>query len=73
MDKLNARENKSRIYFGYKIGEKVLLIVDSEQRKAGDRNIGPYVVTEMFSNGTVRIQCGTISERINIRRLVPFN
>ena len=51
---------------------KVVLINDGIHCKAEDKNIGPYLITEVFSNETVRIQHGTIDERINIRRLNPF-
>ena len=52
--------------------ENKTIINDGIHRKAEDKNIGPYLITEVFSNGTVRIQRGTINERINIRRLSPF-
>ena len=42
------------------------------QRKAADKNVGPYVVTSVHTNGTVRIQRDTVNERINIRRLRPY-
>ena len=67
VDKSNTRENKSRIDFDYKIGNKVLIIIEGINRKAEDKNKGPFTITEVFCNGTVRIQRGTISERINIR------
>ena len=72
VDQSNKEENKNRIDFDYRIGTKVVLIKDGILRKAEDKNIGPYLITEVFSNGTVRIQRGTINERINIRRLSPF-
>ena len=31
-----------------------------------------YNITKIYSDGTVRIQRGSINERINIRRLVPY-
>ena len=57
VDQNNARENLRRIDF---------------DRKAEDKNVGPYVITQVHTNGTVRIQRGNISERLNIRRLIPF-
>ena len=72
VDRSNKNENKKRIDFDYRIGTKVVLINDGIHHKAEDKNIGPYLITEVFSNGTVRIQRGTINERINIRRLSPF-
>ena len=71
-DKSNIRENRSRIDFDYNIGKKVLLISEGINRKAEDKNTGPYSIREVFSNRTVRIQRKTISERINIKRLRPY-
>ena len=33
----------------------------------------PWTITTVHTNGTIRIQCGTKSERINIRRVTPFS
>jgi len=63
---------KKRIDFNYRIETKVVLINDGIHRKAEDKNIGPYLITEVLSNGTVRIQRGIINDRINSRRLSPF-
>ena len=63
----------SRAKLGIKfVGSKVVIIIDGVHHKAEDKNDGPYLVTEVFSNGTVRIQHGTINERINIRNLSPW-
>ena len=72
VDRSNVLENKNRIDFDYRVGTKVLLISDGINRKAAQENKGPYLITEVFANGTVRIQRGSINERINIRRLTPF-
>jgi hypothetical protein len=75
IDKDNARENRRRLPYDYKIGHKCLIIknINGERLpKADDRNKGPYAITEVYTNGTVRIQKGSISERINIRRLTPY-
>ena len=67
-----ARENKSQIDFDYAVGQKVLLIKDGILRKAEDKHKGPYVITQVHTNGTVRIQRGSVSERLHIRRLTPY-
>jgi len=75
VDRDNVRENNRRLPFDYKIGHKCLIVknINGERLpKADDRNQGPYVITEVYTNGTVRIQKGAISERINIRRLTPY-
>lgn len=72
VDQSNKEENKNRIDFDYRVGTKVVLMKDGILRKAEDKYIGSYLITEVFSNRTVRIQRGTINGRINIRRLSPF-
>ncbi len=75
VDRNNVRENKRRLPYDYVPGSKCLIISEingEKQRKALDKNEGPYEVTNVFTNGTVRIQRGSINERINIRRLTPF-
>ena len=66
------KKNSRRIDFDYTVGQQVLLRKDGILRKAEDKNDGPYVITQVHTNGTVRIQRGTISERLNIRRLSPY-
>ena len=72
VDQSNKNESKTWIYFDHREGTKVILIKYGIHHKAEDKNTGPYLITEVFSNGTVRIQRGTINERIDIRRLSPF-
>ena len=68
----NKRHNKDRIDFDYTVGQKVLLRQDGINRKAAEKFTGPYEITQVHTNGTVRIQRGTVSERLNIRRIKPF-
>ena len=68
----NARENRKRVDFYWAVEDKCLIIQHGTLRKAEDKNIGPYVVTSVHTNGTLRIQCGTVNGRMNIRRLKPY-
>ena len=75
IDKSNARENKKRVPHDYKVGQKALIIKatdGSHLPKAEDVHEGPFLVTEVFTNGTVRLQRGSVNERLNIRRLTPY-
>ena len=54
------------------MGQKVFLTKDGILRKVEDKNKGPYLITQVHHNGTVRIQRGTINERLNVRRLTPY-
>ena len=72
----NARENRKRIEHIYKVNDQVLLD-RYDARKYESPYLGPYKVTEVFTNGTVTIKMqkgkkGSVYERVNIRRLSPF-
>jgi len=68
----NNTENKTRIPHKYKVGDKVLMSIPGIQRKMAASRTGPHMVTRVFTNGTVRIKRGAVSERISIRRIIPF-
>ncbi len=71
VDKANLRENRNRIDYDYQVGQQVYVIRDGIFRKLEGPKFGPFPITEIFTNGTVRIQRGSVNERINIRRLEP--
>jgi len=71
----NRRENARRISHDYHVGDKVLLRRDYGGEIIGklDRpTSGPYTITEVFVNGTVRLDRDGFTERVNIRRITPF-
>jgi hypothetical protein len=71
----NARENEGRIDYDYKVGQKVLLLLRKEgilcnaesrwQKK-------PWLITSVHTNGTITVQRGNKIDRMNIRRVKPF-
>jgi len=67
INKFNKKENKSRIPYEYKVGDQVLLETPGILRKLSTPCTGPYPVTNVHKNGTIRIQKGIVSERVNIR------
>jgi hypothetical protein len=72
-DRSTERENKRRIDYDYKVGDKVLVINDGILRKSESKyGKEPWTITTVHTNGTIRVQCGTKSERINIRRVTPY-
>ena len=71
VDKSNLRENKHRIDHDYQVDDLVYVTKDGIFRKLDCPKKGPYPITDVFTNGTVCIQCGAVNERINIRRLEP--
>ncbi len=72
IQKNNTRENAQRLPHDYQPGDKVLLERPGIQRKLATPREGPYEVIRAYTNGTVRIQRGIVSQRVNIRRLTPY-
>jgi hypothetical protein len=67
----NVRENAKRFNHTYSVGDYAYVLRDGNYRKLEGDKLGPYRVTEVFTNNTVQIQKGIMNERINIRRLSP--
>jgi hypothetical protein len=58
-----ARENEGRIDYEYKVGQKVLEQNKSILRKSEFRYLkGPWTITSVHTNGTIRVQYGNKSE-----------
>jgi hypothetical protein len=73
-DRSNKRENNKRVDYDYKVGDKILIQKDGILRKAESIwKKEPWTIKTVHTNGTIRIQCRTKSERINIRRVTPFS
>ena len=73
MSRNNTRENARRIEHDYKIGDKVLLCKPKKvRRKLEQPREGPYEIIAVYTNGTIHVQRGNISERVNIRRVTPY-
>jgi hypothetical protein len=51
-----VKENKSPIPYEYKVGDQVLLETPGISRKLSTSHAGPYPVTNVYKNGTIRIQ-----------------
>ena len=72
VDRDNLRENSRRVNYDYAEQDKVYVKPDGIYRKLDYQKKGPYTITQVHANGTVRIDRGNVSERINIRRLEPY-
>jgi hypothetical protein len=69
----NAHENKGRIDYDYKVGQKVLVQKESILRKSESIwHRKPWLITTVYTNGTITVQRGNKLERMNIRRVKPF-
>jgi hypothetical protein len=60
INKSNQKENKnkSQIPYEYKVGDQVLLEKPGNPRKLSTCRTGPYPVTNVYNNGTIRIKKG---------------
>ncbi len=68
-----ARENKQRVDYDYEVGDRELIRKDGILCKTESRyDSEPWTITSVHTNGTIRVERGTKSERINIRRVVPY-
>ena len=72
IDKNNKYENARRIAHDYKVGDKVLL-ERHHARKMERPYDGPYVITNVYNNGTVTVKKGAVYQRHNIRRIHPYH
>jgi hypothetical protein len=68
-----THENEGRIDYDYKVGQKVLVQNDNILHKAESRYLkDPWKITSVHTNGTITVECGNKSERMNIQRVKPF-
>ena len=68
----NAVENSNRIEHTCEVGYKVTCKKHGMLTKLVTPRRGPCQATHACANGTVRIQRGSINERVDIRHLAPF-
>jgi hypothetical protein len=69
----NARKNKDRIDYDFKVGQKVLLRKEGILHNAESIwHKRPRLSTTVHMNGTITVQCGNKIDRINIQRVKPF-
>ena len=69
--KNNLQENKKCIPHTYEVGD-LIIMSNKKARKMELPYRGPYAVTELFDNGTVRVLIGSVEDRVNIRHIVPY-
>ena len=67
----NTRENKHRVDYDYKVGNK-LMILNCTAYKFERPYKGPFVITQCFTNGAIMLQCGAIKIKYNIHRIHPY-
>ena len=73
INKNKQAENKSWVDHVYEVNNQVLIYRDGIHHNLEGPFLGPYTTVHIYINEIVRIQRGTITERINIRRITPFS
>ncbi len=64
-DHSNKREKQLTCQLRFQVGDKILIRQDGILRKAESISRNPWTIMTVHTNETIRIQCGTKSERIN--------
>ena len=68
----NERENAKRIPHTYQIGDRIMLKKYNQHKYGGPEYEGPYAITTLNDNGTVRIQRRKFYDVVNIRNIKPY-
>jgi transposase InsO family protein len=68
----NKRENAKRIPHQYHVGDEVLIKQDQNTKFGSDPYKGPFTITEVRTNGTVRLREGITEDTYNVRMLTPY-
>ena len=68
----NVRENRTRIPYDYKIGDKVLIKNEQSTKYGNTAYSGPYTVMSVNNNGTLQVRKGIVSDTFNIRNVHPY-
>ena len=65
-------KNSTRIDHDYNIGDKVMVRINQAYKYKTPFQ-GPYEIFQIWTNRTVTIQTGAFADRLNIRRIKPYN
>jgi hypothetical protein len=69
----NQRKNAKRIDYDYMVADKVLVINEGILHKVESAyGKEPWTITTVHTNGTIKIQCETKTERLSIQRVESF-
>jgi hypothetical protein len=69
--KNNRIENSKQINHHYQVGDLVML-ENNRANKYEQPYSGPYRITQVNTNGTVRLKINAVTDTVNIRRIHPF-
>ena len=72
INKGNQKENRPRQSHVYHTRDKVLLKYSWKTKFNQDAYIGPYTVTEVLNNRTLRARRGNVTDTYNLRNITSF-
>ena len=67
-----ARENTTRINHDYRVGDKVMKNIKSEYKYKTPFKV-TYKSVQTWMNGTVILQTGEVTNRVNIHNIKSYN
>jgi transposase InsO family protein len=73
INKNTTAENAKRKPYEYSIGQKVMILQDPSRKFGTDAYKGPYEITQINNNGTVRLRIGAVQQTYNIRNIHPYH
>jgi hypothetical protein len=77
INKNNEKENAKRKEYQYHVGDKVKVKNSMHNKFGEDPYTGPYTVTKVYNNGTLRLRKrtakGALYQTYNIRNVEPYN
>ena len=73
INKNNTAENAKRKPYTYSIGQKVMILQDPSRKFGTNAYTGPYQITSINNNGTVRLRIGAVQQTYNIRNIHPYH
>jgi len=71
MHQNNSNENK-KIPHQYKVGDKVLYLIQTQSKYSKNLYKGPYEITKIKNNGIVQLCMGATYEMVNIKLFRPY-
>jgi hypothetical protein len=72
IDRNNTKENASQIIHHYQVNDKVLYKNVTDSKFSEDPWKGPYTITKVNDNVTVKLIMGKVTDTVNIRNIKPF-
>ena len=73
IDRNLENKNRRRWNTDYSVGDLVLLLEYTKLKKLKPKASGPYLIVQVFTNGTVTIRrTENVREYVNIRLIKPY-